>query len=100
MRVAAESLVEAGHLFMNHRMHGDRMLELAPLRRRRQVAVVEQIAGLEEVTMLRQLIDGIPSIEKHAFIAIDEGDIGLAGGGRSETRIVCKDAGIPIEMTD
>ena len=59
--------------------------------RGRQFAVKQQIAGLEEVAMLGQLLDRIAAIEQNALVAIDIGDLRFAARGRGEARIVGED---------
>ena len=75
MRVAAEAGEEAAHLLVDHRVVGDAVVEVGLLRRRRQFAVEQQVAGLEEVAVLGQLLDRIAAIEQDALVAVDEGDL-------------------------
>ena len=72
MRVAAEAVEEAAHLLVHHRVVGDALVEFGFLRRRRQFAVEQQVAGLEEVAVLGQLLDRIAAIEQDAFVAVDD----------------------------
>jgi len=62
------------------------VVEIGLLRLGRQIAVQQQIAGFEEVAMLRQLLDRIAPVLQDAGIAIDIGDLGFAAGGRGEAR--------------
>ena len=75
MGIAPEALKEPRHLLVHHRVMGDGVLEFAALRGVRQLAVVEQIAGLDEVAVLGQLFDRIAAIEQDAFVAVDVGDL-------------------------
>ena len=75
MRVAAEAGEEAAHLLVDHRVMGDAMVEVGLLRRRRQLAVEQQVAGLQEVAVLGELLDRIAAIEQDALVAVDEGDL-------------------------
>ena len=100
MGIAPEALEEAVHLVMHHRMARDPVIEVGLLGRGRQFAVEQEIAGLEEVAMLGELLDRVAAIEKDALIAVDIGDLRLAGGGRGEARIVGEHAGLGIELRD
>jgi hypothetical protein len=57
MRVTTETVVETGHLLMNHGVVLDGVLELTFLLRIRQFAVLQQIGHFEEVALLGQLLD-------------------------------------------
>ena len=78
MRVAAKALIEARHLLMHHRVARDAVVEIVLLLRRRQLAVEQQIGGLEEIALLGELVDRIAAIEEDALVAVDEGDRGGA----------------------
>jgi hypothetical protein len=94
MRVAAEALEETGHLLVHHRVacHATRRnLPSAPWSAAR---LKQQVAGFEEVAMLGELLDRIAAIAQDASIAIDIGDLGLAAGGRHESRIDSECAGV------
>ena len=58
MRVAAEAVEETVHLLVHHRMARDAIVEVGLLRRGRQFAVEKQVAGLEEIAVLGELVDG------------------------------------------
>ena len=79
---------------------GDGVFEFPALGGIRQVAVVKQIAGLDEVAMLGELLDRIAAIEQNAFIAVDVGDLRFARRRRGEAGIVGEDLGVAIEMGD
>ena len=79
MRVAPEALEEAAHLLMHHGVARDAVVEVGLLRRGRQFAVQQQVAGLQEVAVLGQLLDRVAAIEQDALVAVDVGDLGLAG---------------------
>ena len=72
MRVAAEALIEPRHLLVDHGVAGDRAVEIRLLRRGRQLAIEQEIAGLQEVAVLGELLDRIAAIEQNAFVAVDE----------------------------
>ena len=56
---------------------GDAIVEIVLLRLRRQLAVEQQVAGLEEVAVLGELLDRIAAIEQDALVAVDIGDLRL-----------------------
>ena len=100
MRVAAEALEEPGHLLVHHRVAGDGVVEVGFLRRRRQFAVEQQVAGLQEVAVLGELLDRIAAIEQDAFVAVDIGDLGLAACRRGEAGVVGEHAALAVELGD
>ena len=75
MRVAAEALEEPRHLLVHHGVARDAIVEIGLLRGGRQLAVEQQVAGLEEVAVLGELLDRIAAIEQHALVAVDIGDL-------------------------
>ncbi len=100
MRVTPEAGVEPGHLLMHHGVHGDAMGEILVLRFRRQLAIEQQVAGLEEGAVLGELVDRIAAIEQDALVTVDEGDLRLAARRRGEAGVVSEAAGILIERVD
>ena len=100
MGVAAERLEEPRHLLMHHVVARDAIVEVFLLRLGRQLAVQQQITGLEEVALFGELVDRVAAILQHAGIAIDIGDLGLAARRRGETRVVGEVAGLGIQLAD
>ncbi len=100
MRVAAEALEEAGHLLVHHRVARHAIVEIGLLRGGRQFAVQQQVAGLEEVAVLGQLLDRIAAIEQHALVAVDVGDLRFAARRRREAGIEGEHAGLAVERAD
>ena len=76
------------------------MVEIGLLGRGRQFAVKQQIADLEIVAVLCELLDRKAAIFENAFIAVDETDLRLAGRRRGEARIVGEAAGLGVEAAD
>jgi hypothetical protein len=72
------------------------MVEIGLLSRGRQFAVKQQIADLEIVAVLGELLDRKAAIFENAFIAVDETDLRLAGRRRGEARIVGEAAGLGV----
>ncbi len=100
MRIAAEALEEAGHLLVHHGVARHAIVEIGLLARRRQLAVKQEMAGLEEVAMLGQLLDRVAAIEQHALVTIDIGDLRLAARRRGEAGVVGEHPGLRIELRD
>ena len=100
MGVAAEALEEAAHLLVDHRVPGDAEVEIGLLRRGRQFAVKQQIAGLQEVAVLGELLDRIAAVEQDAFVAVDIGDLGFAACRGGEAGIVGEHAALAVELGD
>ena len=100
MRVAPEAAEEAGQLLVHHRVMGDGVAEILHLRLGRQFAVQQQIADLQKVGMFGQLVDRIAAIQQDALVAVDEGDVAFAAGGRGEAGIVGEDVRLAVELAD
>jgi hypothetical protein len=71
----------------------DGVVELLKLGLGRQFAVEQQVADLEEVGFLRELIDGLSAVKQDAFVAVYVGDLRGAVGGGGEARVVGEAAG-------
>jgi hypothetical protein len=100
VRVAPEAAEEVVHLLVQHRVVGDAAFEILQLRGGRQFAVEQQVADLEEMRFLGQLVDRVAAMQKLALVAVDEGDRAFAGRGRGEARIVGEHAALRIELAD
>jgi hypothetical protein len=100
MGVAAKALEKAAHLLVHHRVMDHAVDEIGFLGGGRQFAVEQQVTGLEEIAVLGQIVDRIAAIEQNALVAVDIGNLGFAGAGRGETRIVGEDAGLGVQLRD
>src|SRR5689334_21556270 len=85
---------------MHHGVDGDEVLEVLVLRFRRQLAVEQEVAGFQERAAFGKLVDRIAAIEQDALVAIDEGDLRLAAGGRGEAGVVGEAPGLLVERVD
>ena len=100
VRVAAEPVVEAADLLVQHGVPRDALVELLELRRVRQLAVQQQVGDLDEVGLLGELLDRVAAVEQHALIAVDVGDAALAGRGGAVAGIEGEDAELAVELAD
>ena len=100
MRVAPEAVEEARHLLVHHRVARDAIVEIGLLRGGRQFAVEQEIAGLEEIAVLGELVDRVAAIEQHALVAVDIGDLRFRARRRGEARIEGEHAGLAVELAD
>jgi hypothetical protein len=57
---------------------GEQVRQLVELGLLGQVAAGEQVRGLDEGRLLRELFDGNPAVAKDALFPVDEGDSALA----------------------
>ena len=100
MRIPPEAPEEVVHLFVDHRVAGDCLLEILELARRRQFPVKQQVADFEEMRLRRQFVDGIAAVEQFALVAVDEGDRAVAGCGRGESGVIGEHPRLRIELAD
>src|ERR1700722_20360682 len=98
VRVATETVEETVHLIMHHRVARDAILEVGLLRRGRQLSIQEQVAGLEEIAVLSELVDWVAPVEEHALVAVDIGDLGFRARGRGKARVVSEHARLGVEL--
>ena len=100
MSVTTETVEETVHLVMDHRVAGDAVLELGFLRGGRQLAIQEQVAGLEEIAVLSELVDRVAPVEEHALVAVNIGDLGFRTRGRGKARVESEHARLGVELAD
>lgn len=100
MRVAAKALIEPRHLLVDHGVVGDGAVEIQLLRRGWKLAIQQEIAALQEIAVLGELLDWIAAIEQDAFVAVDKRDLRLAARGRGVAWIVGENAGLVVQLTD
>ena len=100
MGVTPETLEEAGHLLMDHRVMGDGMLEFRRCAWFGKFAVIEQVAGFDEVAVFGKLLNRIAAVQQNAFIAVNIGDLGFAGRRRGEAGVEGEDFAFGVELAD
>jgi hypothetical protein len=89
-----EAVEETQQRFVDHRVVADRAVELLELAGR-QVAVDQQVGGLEEIGLGRELLDRVAAVQQDAVVAVDVGDLALAGRGRHEARVEREERRVP-----
>ena len=92
VRVVAESLHERLHVLVDERVVGDLVHPGVVLRLGRQAAMDQQVGDLEEVGLLRQLLDRVAAVLEDPLLAVDEGHGTSTGGGVDEAGVVDREA--------
>ncbi len=92
VRITAETVEEGLQLLVNHGVVLDGADEFLFLLGSGQFAVEQQVAGFQVVGLLGELFDRVAAVQQYTFIAVDEGDLRLAGGSGHE-------AGVESEVT-
>ena len=90
--VVPEALHEGLHVLVQERVVGDLVHPRVVLVLGRQLAVDEQVGDLEEVRLLRQLLDRVAAVLEDPLLAVDEGHRALARGGVDEPGVVGREA--------
>ena len=98
--VAPETAEEVGHLLVQHRVPGHPALEILELGGRRKLPVKQQVADLEIVGLLGELVDRVAAVEQLTLVAVDIGDRRLTGSGGRKARVIGEDAHIRVELAD
>ncbi|KPY86647.1 hypothetical protein ALO36_102833 [Pseudomonas syringae pv. tomato] len=93
MGVTAKAVEEGLELFVNHRVVLDHGHELGFLFGGWQLAVEQQVAGLEVIGLLGQLFDRVAAVQQNSVVTINVGDLRLARGRGHEARVKCEAAG-------
>ena len=63
-----------------------------------QLALEQQVAGVEEVALLGQLLDRVAAVQQLALVAVDVGDRRVARRGGQEARVVGELAGLAYSL--
>ena len=100
MRVAAEPLEKPRHLLMHHRVARDAIIKVRLLRDGGQFAIEQEIAGLQKIAVLGDLLNGIAAIQQDAGVAVNVGDFRFRAGGRGKAGIIGEHAALRVELAD
>src|SRR5439155_575970 len=91
MGVVAEALDELLQVLVHQGVHLDVALPHAEVRGGGQLALDDQVGGLEEAALLGQLLDRVAAVAEDAALAVDVADLALAGGRVEERGVVADD---------
>ena len=100
MGVTPEATEQVSQLLVHHRVPSDGRFELVLFRGVRKFAIEKQVADLQIIAVLSQVLDGIPAVEEHAFIAVDVGNLGFTASRRGKTRVKREVPGFAVERPD
>ncbi len=100
VRVVAEGIDQLADVLVEHRVMGDRVLEILQLVLLRQLAVIEQVRHLEEARLLGELLDRVAAVAEDALVAVDEGDLALRRRGVLVRRVVGHQAEVVLVDLD
>lgn len=90
VRVATEATEQMGDLVVDHGVTGNGRFEGLELFRRRGLAVQQDVAHFQVGRFFRQLFDREAAVQQHAFVAVDEGNLGFARSGGGKAGIKCE----------
>jgi hypothetical protein len=76
-----EALEVVAHVLVEHLVFGEQLGKLGEFGAGRQLAVDQQVGGLDEGAFFREFGDVIAAVAEDALFAVDEGDGALAGAG-------------------
>ena len=99
VRVAREAVEEPLQVLVQQRVPLDLGGELVQLFLGRQFAVDQQIADLDEIRLLGELLDRVAAVAQDAGIAVDVGDGALGRGGVDEAIVEGGVAGLGQQRT-
>ncbi len=92
MCVAREPIVEGLHVFMKHRVMGDRGLEVIELCGCWKFPVDQEVACFEEVAFFGELFDWVTSVSQYTSISVEVSD---RAGGRPGIGVSLIDRDVP-----
>ncbi len=99
-RVRGEAVEVMQHVLVDVLVGAQQAPELRELRRRRQLAEDQEVRRLYEARPFGQIFDGIAAIAEDAFLAVDEGDLALAGARVAVAAIECDEPGFGAQLRD
>ncbi len=100
MSVVAKTLEEVQHALVKHGVRANRRIEFVEFARRRQLAVEQQVANLDEARMLGKLSDRVAPVHQDAFFAVDEGYVRFTAACCNKAGVVGKHTLVPVQATD
>ena len=100
MRVIVETIDKPQQALVHHRVMAYGINEVVELLLIGQLGVKQQIGNLQETAIGGKLVHRVTAIQQNAFLAIDEGNLALAGSGRHKTRVKSKNACLFVQRSD
>ena len=88
MRGVREPLEKVAHALVHGGARSNAAAELRKVFRGGQLAVDDEVGGLEKDGLVGQIFDAVTAVAKDALLAIDERDVAAAGTGVGKTVIV------------
>ena len=98
--ITSETTQEKLHLLIHHGVVVHQFVKVCALLRIRQVAFQEQVASVQIVAVVGQLLNGIAAVEQLTFVAINEGNVRLARGRRQEAWVISEHASLAIQFSN
>eukprot|EP00906_Rhabdomonas_costata_P004793 RCo007130 len=98
--VTPEPLQERLQLLVQHRVRGNLCNELSLLLGVRKLPVQQQVARLHVIRLLRQLLNGVPTVQQNPVVPVNVRDPGLAAGSGSEPRVIGEVPRLPVQLPD
>ena len=100
VRIAAKTAQEELQLFVDHGVVQYQLVKVRALAGAGQLALEQQVAGVEVIAVGGQLLDGVAAVQQLAFVTVNVGDGRLARSSRQKTWVVGEHAGLPIQLAD
>ncbi len=100
VRVVAEPLEELRHVRVHVGVQAHLVLPRLELGRRRQLSLEQEVRGLEEARLLRDLLDRVAAVAQDAGIAVDVRDRAAAVRRVEECRVVGEQPAVAIGGAD
>src|SRR5436309_6842885 len=88
VRVVAEPVHELLDVLVHDGVHGDVVRPLRQVVGGGELALDQEVGGLQERALLGELLDRVAAVEEHARVAVDVGDAAGARGGVREGGVV------------
>ena len=88
MCVTRKTTEKLGYALVDHGVVADSIFEFRFFVGGRELAIEEQITGLEKVRLLGQLLDWIAAMQQNTSCAINIGNFGFTGRRGDETWVV------------
>jgi len=92
--VVAELVDELLDVLVHHRVDGDVVPPHVEVSLVGQLALDDEVGGLEEGALFGEFLDGVAAVAQDAALTVDVGDLALARRRVGERRVVAHQAGI------